>query len=150
MSFPGNDLLVHRLEAGLSHNDVHRKLRIPASFVEAIESDNWETLPSPVYRVGFTKTYCEFLGLDPEPYVDAILSVKQARWKTLGFGASTDPVERPAWISDAIVWATIVLVSILGWASYTAVIPLDTGQSSNSVQAETLDFRSPRITGRQL
>lgn len=150
MSFPGNDLRARRLEVGLSREDVHRKLRIPTNFVEAIEAGTWEALPSSVYCIGFTRSYCEFLGLNPEPYVDAVLSGKQARWKTPGFGAPIQPVECPAWLSDAIVWATIVLVSILGWASYTAVVRPDTGQSSKSVQAETLDLHSLRRTGREL
>lgn len=149
MSFPGNDLRAHRLEAGLSRKDVQRKLRIPTSFVEAIEAGTWEKMPSSVYSLGFTKTYCEFLELNPEPYVHAILSAKHTSWKTLGLSAAADPVAPPRWLNDALVWATIVLVSMLSWASYTAVIRPDSGPSSKSVQAETLDNRSPFITGRQ-
>ena len=141
MSYLGKELQARRLDAGLSRQDVQRKLRIPASFVEAIEAGTWEILPSSVYSVGFTRTYCEFLGLNPEPYVDAVLSAKHTRWKTLGFSATADPVPPPAWLNDAVVWVTIVFIGILSWASYTAVLRPDNGPSSKSVQAETLNDR---------
>lgn len=141
MTFPGDELLARRQETGLTREDVHRKLHVPAAFVKALEEGKWELLPSSVYTVGFTRTYCAFLGLNPEPYVEAVLIGKQTRWNLLGFGMAKHPSKRPAWIGDMIMWAAILSIVALGWASYTAVLRPDAGQDSGSVQAETLDLR---------
>ncbi len=143
MNFPGDELQARRLEAGLTRKDVRRKLHVPADFVKALEEGAWELLPSSVYTVGFTRTYCGFLGLNPEPYVEAVLIGRQARWNLMGPGRANNPPKRPAWVGDIFMWAAILAIAALGWATYTAVVRPDTGQYSSGVHAETLDLRVP-------
>lgn len=145
MTFPGDELKARRLEAGLTRKDVRRKLHVPSDFVKALEDGAWELLPSSVYTVGFTRTYCAFLGLNPEPYVEAVLIGKQTRWNVPGFGMAKSPSKRPVWVGDIIMWAAILAIAALGWATYTAVVRPDSGQDSGKVQAETLDLRLPLL-----
>ena len=145
MTFPGNELQARRQEAGLTRKDVHRKLHVPADFVKALEEGAWELLPSSVYTVGFTRTYCAFLGLNSEPYVEAVLIEKQTRWNLLDFGTAKHPSKRPTWVSDLFMWAAILAIVALGWATYTAVVRPYAGQDSGSVQAETLALRLPLL-----
>jgi cytoskeleton protein RodZ len=55
-----------RLRAGLDLGEMSGTLRIRQCFLEAIETGPLETLPAPVYAVGFVRSYAEQLGLDPE------------------------------------------------------------------------------------
>ena len=143
MAFPGDELRARRLEAGLTRKDVYRKLHVPVDFVQALEEGLWEHLPSPIYTMGFTRTYCKFLGLNPEPYVDALLAGKHVRWNRKGLGATLESSDRPAWVADVVTWATILALAVLGWVTYTVVVRPDAGQGSARVQAETLDMRFP-------
>ena len=144
MAFPGDELRARRLEAGLTRKDVYRKLHVPADFVQALEEGAWEHLPSPIYTAGFTRTYCAFLGLYPEPYVDAaLLAGKHVRWNQRGLGMAEESSDRPAWVADVVTWATILAVAVLGWVTYTVVVRPDASQGSARVQAETLDLRFP-------
>lgn len=144
MAFPGDELRARRLEVGLTRMDVYRKLHVPADFVQALEEGAWERLPSAIYTVGFTRTYCAFLGLNPEPYVDAaLLAGKHMRWNRRGLGVSSGPSDRPAWVADMAMWVTILAVGVLGWLTYTAIVQPEADHRSSRVQAETLDLRFP-------
>ncbi len=145
MSFPGAELQARRLETGLTRKDVYRKLHVPADFVTSLEEGTLELLPSSIYTVGFTRTYCAFLGLNPEPFVEAVLIDKRTRWNLLGFGTAKSPSTRPAWLGDIIMWAAILAIAALGWATYTVVVGPGAAQDSGRVQAETRDLRLPQL-----
>ena len=49
------------------------------TIVEALEADNYRALIAPTYAKGFYRLYCEYLGLDPAPYVDAYMEHYQQR-----------------------------------------------------------------------
>lgn len=57
-------VLEARRRKGLSVTDVERATKIRARFIEAIESDRYDSLPSESYAKGFLKNYSEFLGLN--------------------------------------------------------------------------------------
>jgi len=46
--------------------DVSQATRINPAYLEALEAENWEVLPAPVYVRGFAKSYGRFLGLDTD------------------------------------------------------------------------------------
>lgn len=64
---PGQILRAARQERGLSLEDAERGTRIRRQFLEALEADDYDRLPAPVYTRGFIRTYARWLGLDPEP-----------------------------------------------------------------------------------
>jgi len=55
-----------RKEKGLSLDQVIKKTKIPASFLKAIESDNYSGLPSGLYPQLYVRTYAKILGLSPQ------------------------------------------------------------------------------------
>lgn len=55
-----------RQELGLSHGDVERVTKIRARYLEAMERDDYDSLPGAVYAHGFLKTYANYLDLDGE------------------------------------------------------------------------------------
>jgi cytoskeletal protein RodZ len=71
---PGiGQLLTDAREArGMTANDVAKRLRIRAMFVDALEREDWTTIGEPVYARGFLKNYAKLVGLDPETAAAAL------------------------------------------------------------------------------
>jgi cytoskeletal protein RodZ len=71
---PGiGQLLTDAREArGMTANDVAKRLRIRAMFVDALEREDWPTVGEPVYARGFLKNYARLVGLDPEAAAAAL------------------------------------------------------------------------------
>ncbi len=66
---PGRRLRVHRQSKGLEIARVAAQLHLRPSMVEALEHDQYENLPNPVFVAGYLRNYARVLGLDPEPIV---------------------------------------------------------------------------------
>ncbi len=64
MNTVGTMLKEARTKKGISLNDVEKQTKIRLKFLEAIERDAYELLPSPIYAKGFVKNYSSYLGLD--------------------------------------------------------------------------------------
>src|SRR5512141_1340254 len=60
-------LLVRAREArGLTLEDAERDTRISRRYLQALESEQFEVIPAPVYARGFLRSYSQYLGLDPQ------------------------------------------------------------------------------------
>lgn len=66
MKTVGNILKEARLAKKFTYEQVEAKTKIRAKFLEAIEEDDYRTLPSVAYAKGFVKNYGEFLGIPTE------------------------------------------------------------------------------------
>lgn len=66
MKTVGSILQEARKTKGLSLERVEAATKIRAKFLEAIEKDDYRTLPSVAYAKGFVKNYGEFLGIPTE------------------------------------------------------------------------------------
>lgn len=64
MKTVGEILKAKRSEKNLNLEAVEEEIRIRKKFLEAIENDDWQKLPSLTYTRGFIKNYSEWLGLD--------------------------------------------------------------------------------------
>ncbi len=107
---PGALLAAARVRAGLSLDDVARRSKVGREHLEALEADDFDRLPAPVYVRGFLRLYAREVGLDPEApihlldgvqqraeqkAIEAHRSAESARWSrlrvraayTLAFGA---------------------------------------------------------------
>ena len=67
MEHIGAYLINGRTTKGLSREDVARITKIPIKFVIALEEEDFDSLPEAVYIRGFVRTYCEVVGLNPDP-----------------------------------------------------------------------------------
>lgn len=70
-SGPGKALAQARVDLGLSREDVARQLHLKAVLILALESDNYEALPSMTYVRGYLRSYAQLLGLSADPILDA-------------------------------------------------------------------------------
>ena len=60
----GEWLRERREERGYDLDRVEQDTRIGRSYIDAIEHDQFELLPAPVYARGFVRSYARYLGLD--------------------------------------------------------------------------------------
>ena len=65
MSELGTWLIRAREARGLTIEDAERDTRISRRYLQALESEQFEVIPAPVYARGFLRSYSQYLGLDP-------------------------------------------------------------------------------------
>jgi len=66
MAVLGRILSEARTSRGLTLDDVERDTRIARRYLEALERDEFDALPAPVYCRAFLRTYAQYLGIDPK------------------------------------------------------------------------------------
>ena len=69
----GNDLKHLRKSFGVKIEDLFEVTRITVSILEAIENDEFGTLPSTVYLKNFLKTYAELFEIEPKKIIDGYI-----------------------------------------------------------------------------
>lgn len=72
----GHILREARENKGLTLEDVQANTRINVRYLTALESGQYNALPTPVHVRGFLRNYARFLGLDPQPLLDRYLAVQ--------------------------------------------------------------------------
>ncbi len=63
MKTVGSMLKEARISKGFTPTDIEKAIKIREKYILAIETDNFQALPSPSYAKGFVRNYSEFLGL---------------------------------------------------------------------------------------
>jgi cytoskeleton protein RodZ len=66
----GTTLREARMRARIDISEVEARTKIRAKYLRAIENEEWDLLPGPVYVKSFLRTYGDFLGLDSRGLVD--------------------------------------------------------------------------------
>lgn len=84
----GNTLRAAREAKGLTQNDIAQKTHMMIQTVEGLESENFSRIVAPIYGRGFVKLYCEVVGLEPKPMIDAFMELYN--------GTHSKPVEHEA------------------------------------------------------
>src|SRR5579859_7027687 len=59
-----------RLRAHIDMTEVETRTKIRAKYLRAIENEEWDLLPGPVYVKSFLRTYGDYLGLDSRMLVE--------------------------------------------------------------------------------
>ncbi len=62
----GERLAIARKSEGISFNNASNITKLKVAYLEALEQDNFDVLPAPIYAKNFIKIYGNFLGLDGE------------------------------------------------------------------------------------
>jgi cytoskeleton protein RodZ len=62
----GSWLIRAREARGLTLEDAERDTRISRRYLQALEAEQFEVIPAPVYARGFLRSYSQYLGLDPQ------------------------------------------------------------------------------------
>jgi transcriptional regulator with XRE-family HTH domain len=108
----GEHLKREREMRGVSLEEVSAATRISTRFLEAIESDRWESLSGGVFNRGFIRSVARYLGLDEDSMVAEYALETRGRVET---GVVPDPpMEMPRNWKPAIVAAIVLAVILAG------------------------------------
>jgi len=61
----GNTLREARVRRKLTLQQAEDDTKIRVKYIQAMENEDFDVMPSPAYVKGFLRTYSEYLGLDP-------------------------------------------------------------------------------------
>jgi cytoskeleton protein RodZ len=101
-----------REKMGLSHTLISETTRIRPYFLEALENENWEVLPSSVFVTGFIRSYARTLGLEQEKIVALYQKYVPAE------GPPAKPLVKPASYRKAFLVILVFLLLIMASAYY--------------------------------
>jgi len=77
----GNSLREARERQGLAYPEIESATKIRAKYIRALEEENFTAIPGDAYIRGFLRTYADYLGLDPDVYVDEYASRFLTSWR---------------------------------------------------------------------
>jgi hypothetical protein len=112
----GKALSAARKARGLTLHDVERDTRISQKYLKALEEDDLDILPAPVYARAFTRTYAQYLGLNanqlvqrlpgarPEPDLPPLPQVGRE---------ATQPLMQPSWMIAGVVVLVIFIAGMV-------------------------------------
>jgi cytoskeleton protein RodZ len=151
MSSVGAYLRQLREARGVSLEEIARTTRVTASYLIALEADDFASLPVPVFTRGFIRAYCQALGESPDQAL-ALFSGAVAPPSTAaatppaavapsheGAAAATRALSEPPPRNRGPVLISFVLLLVLGIALFAVTVAL---QSSREPPPERVATRS--------
>ena len=84
----GKTLRTAREAKGLTTGQIAERTHMMVQVVEGLENEDFSKIVAPIYGRGFVKLYCETVGLEPKPLVDAFMEIYSG-----GRGKSAAPHE---------------------------------------------------------
>jgi len=112
----GNDLTAAREKINLTVGEVAQATRISHRHIQSLEEGRYSDLPGGMYNRAFLRSYCKFLGLDPEPFLNRYeeestpISEKAARTKARTAAVSAESLRFP----PVLLWSIMLLASVAG------------------------------------
>lgn len=101
----GSLLRTSREERHIDLDAVVKATKVRRHYLEALENEEWEKLPSQVFVKGFLQSYAEFLGLDKEIVLDYYLkAVPRERY---------EPHVLQSISTQSTMWRRIITISLL-------------------------------------
>lgn len=115
----GAHLRQRREQLGLTLDEAERVTRIRAHYLQALEQDELEALPSAVQARGFLKNYADYLGLPPKEILQRFADQAGPRRRLSRLQAAPiHPAARPGtfrrrWFSMDLLVAAVISVGTL-------------------------------------
>ncbi len=130
-----------RERSGLSVEDVVNKIKLAPRQIQALEADDFQSLPETAFVRGFVRSYAKLLGMEAQPLLDALPGAKAASVKV-------DPlhVEAPFPTTrtmrqqslNLLIAAFLVVLVIAGFAVWQANAPEPVASVPETVSDESL------------
>ena len=112
---PGERLRAAREALRLELAHVAAETRIPLRHLEAIEANNFESLPSRAYAIGFSRTFAKAVGLDAGAITDAVRAeLADGSMQRNVPSATMEPGDPARLPSRGLAWAALAAVLVLG------------------------------------
>jgi cytoskeleton protein RodZ len=130
-----------RERQGMSIDELSRATRVLHHYLEALESDDYRSLPAPVFARGFIKAYCQAVGVPPDEAIGLYEQhILPRRRETPSLVAPPPPdqqvraaaAEQRQGRSRSAVLVSFVSLVVLGAALYAVHLGLQTGPDADS------------------
>ncbi len=144
----GEELKRRRIELGVSFEEAYLRTRIAPAYIRAIEAGDLSALPGPCYTAGFVRSYCQFLEIEAERYVDCFLAAMKPSGRFRSRGRSYSVLAEtlfepraflPEWAAPAATWAVICGIVALSWVAYSVIFQPSADPVEGRAQAGTFD-----------
>ncbi len=133
----GTTLREARMRAHIDITEAEARTKIRAKYLRAIENEEWELLPGPVYVRSFLRTYGDFLGVDSRALVDEYKRQYEGRPQDQDVRPATSlrrereraargPLLPPWALIGAVLVAVVVALYFLGKGSSSKPTPATT------------------------
>ncbi|MBR5548293.1 MAG: helix-turn-helix domain-containing protein [Kiritimatiellae bacterium] len=99
----GKTLRTAREAKGLTPGQIAERTHMMVQVVEGLENENFSKIVAPIYGRGFVKLYCEAVGLEPKPLVEAFMEIYSGRGTSAAKSApapASSPAPKPAPVMD--------------------------------------------------
>lgn len=146
----GEVLVAARNAKSLTQKDVSNNLRISVKQVNALESNDFSSLPQPMITRGFIRNYARLLEIDAEPLIEsyralmpdalpAALSLRPFSRQVMS-GRNSQP-----WLKY-ILGSILLLLFLLAWFFYMDYMPKPVKQSVENAAVVISENTSPALT----
>ena len=154
MDLPGTDaggavLRAARLAKGLEIADIANELRIPKTYLAALESETYDELPGATYGHGYIKSYCKMLGIDATPHLDKYKMMVARNQSQPSYHFPDEVLEpRMSGAMSAMLVVLVLFAGYLGWQVLDAyqLNPLTSPTLTQEVaEQDTPEVEAPAI-----
>lgn len=116
VALPGHRLRLTREDLHLSKDEVAHHLHLDVQIVEALETDNFDALPSPAYICGYLRSYARILKLPEDEIVNAYSKGQEINAALIPESVSIEPEKQMnPMITKVIVIIVLVLLVAAGF-----------------------------------
>jgi len=155
----GETLRTARVTHGIILEEVERATHVKYKYLVAIESNKFGEIPALAYVRAYVRKYAEFIGLDPEPLLEAIQSTVPATYKleldaervptppVNAFLKRRNPWQRILWISIGVVVGLILILLMINWLVPSVPSTETPPASSTKPSNPSLSEPTPNPTG---
>ena len=151
----GSTLREARMRDRIDISEVEAQTKIRAKYLRAIENEEWDLLPGPVYAKSFLRTYGDYLGLDSRMLLDEFKRryehPAEQDVRPIGSIASRErerrelrerrprPPRMPSWLPIAgVVVVILVILGVVGSLSQSSNTPASHKASRHAARARVL------------
>lgn len=142
MSSLGEKLKQAREARGVSISEIAEQTRISSHYLEAIESDDYRTLPGGIFNKGFVKSYAKYVGVDEQEALQDY--AKLVNEQAINQPEPEIRSHRPEVLTDTnrgsmlptLIFAAVIL-GLMTWGILSAVNWWQEQQTKNQTAANT-------------
>ena len=148
----GDRLRREREMRGITLDEISTSTKIARRHLEALEREDFDTLPGGIFNKGFVRAYARFLGIDEEQAVADYLAANSPPPQT----EEAFPLEVPDKPDFAKSMRSVTLVILVllggiagGWFYWTKYRPQHQAKSAVSAPAPQISSASPQPASQQ-
>jgi cytoskeletal protein RodZ len=124
----GRELQLERQRRKITLESIAEGTKVPTRHLRALEQEEYEQLPGGVFNKGIVRSYCKYIGLDEQEWLEkfpsALPSEPEPDWASFAENvrrnrANQRSQTRLRWFG---VLAMLLVLGVLGWAAWKFVL----------------------------